>query len=84
MMAIARRNNALEQLQQYRETCRYRLHRDTDEIIYRKPNHLTDRLGGPIEVTATPEESARFNEELGVVPYSELEKAETPPDSPSG
>jgi hypothetical protein len=85
MMAIARRNNALEQLQQYRETCGYGVHRDTDEVIYRKSNHLiTDRLGRPIEAIATPELAAHMDEELGVVPYSELEKAETPPDSPSG
>src|SRR4029077_8450480 len=83
MMAIARRNNALEQFQRYRETCGYRAHHDTDEVIYRKPNHIiTDRLGRPMEAMATPEYAARMDEELGVVPYSELEKAETPPDSP--
>ena len=84
MMAIARRNNALEQLQHYRETCCFRVHRDTDESFHHKRSYLTDHLGRPIEAMATPEDAARWNEELGVVPSSELEKAETPPDSPSG
>jgi hypothetical protein len=84
MMAIARRNNALDQLQQYRETCCFRVHRDTDESFHHEPCYLTDRLGRPMEKMATPEYAARMNEELGVVPYSELEKAETPSDSPSG
>ena len=75
MMAIARRNNALEQFQQYRETCGYRVHHDTDEVIYRKPNHLTDHLGRSIEVMATPEQAAFLDE---------FENAKTPPDSPSG
>jgi hypothetical protein len=84
MMAIARRNNALEHLIQYRETCYYHVHRETDESFHLKSAYLTDHRGRPIEAMATPEDAARLAEEIGMMPDSELEKAQTPPDSPSG
>jgi hypothetical protein len=89
MMAIARRNNAIAELERWREKMGYRLSRLSDELIGSASSHRsqqaapTDRLGRPIEAMAPPGDHF-IDRELGVVPSSETEQVETSPDSSAG